>query len=112
MELTRTKIIQTLFPDSELQTKLIADWDKFNPNLQFELEQLLWDGYYAVYQIRLQENIQLMLKRAKEKKIPLDRNFYNQVQEQTEKNLETETLNVADNNDLSLVRQKIKKLLN
>jgi hypothetical protein len=111
MELTREKIIQILFTDSELKTKLLKEWDSFNPDLKFELEQLLWDGYYAIYQIRLQENLQLMLKQAKEKKIPLDRNFYNQVQEQTEKDLETETANITDSNELSLVRQKIENLL-
>lgn len=112
MELTREKIIQILFIDSELKTKLLKEWDNFNPDLQFELEQLLWDGYYAIYQIRLQENLQLMLKQAKEKKLTLDRDFYNQVQEQTEADLNQVNAKTVDNNDLSLIRQKIKNLIN
>ena len=111
MEITREKIIQILPLSPEIKTKLLEEWDSLTQDLKFELEQILWDGYYALYQMRLQENIQLVLKQAKNTHIALDKSFYDKVREQTEKEMEQEEEKAVDNQELSSIRQRIQGLL-
>ena len=111
MDLTRDRIINTIPLGTQLRQKLLNEWDKLSPDNQFTIENLLWDTYYSFYQMRLQENIQLMIKQSKEKHLALDNSFYDKVQAQTEKDMETETIETADDSEISAVRQKIQNLL-
>ena len=79
---------------------------------KFALEQYLWNTYYALYQLRLQENLQKGMLQAKENKESLDETFYKRIQAQTEKDMETETMETANDSEISAVRQKIQNLLN
>jgi len=80
--------------------------------LEIPLEQIIWDTYYALYQLRLQENMQKAMLLAKEDKESLDKDFYKRVQEQTEKEIEQEEVQLNEDKDLTSIRQKIQSLLN
>lgn len=80
--------------------------------MEIPLEQIIWDTYYALYQLRLQENMQKAMLLAKEDKESLDKDFYKRVQEQTEKEIEQEEVQLNEDKDLTSIRQKIQSLLN
>lgn len=111
MKLTSQNIIKILPLNQQLKQELLTGWDKLDLDQKFNLEQLIWDTYYALYQLRLQENLQLGMLRAKENKETLDQNFYKRIQVQTEKDLENEQLGDLTETELNDVRNKIQSIL-
>jgi len=111
MELTRERIIKMLPLGKELKDKLLNQWESLDKDTQFTVERLLWDTYYAIYQLRLQENIRLQMLDADKQKIPLGANFHDQIEIQTEKELEAEGEIESTSSEIDLVRTKLQNLL-
>jgi len=107
MDLTTERIISLLPLSQEEKTKLSEDYQVADAGVKFVLENTLWDAYYAYYQIRLQENLQLEFVKLKEGKVQPDAGFFARVREATEKQLEDEDKVDLDQNELSSVREKL-----
>ncbi|OGD83174.1 hypothetical protein A2165_04525 [Candidatus Curtissbacteria bacterium RBG_13_40_7] len=97
--------------EKNFQAKLIADFATLDPDKKFELEQLLWDTYEAIYKLKLEENLRLALSRVKETKEKLDEDFYSRVKQQTEHDMEVDFAKITASSDIAQVRTKLDLLL-
>lgn len=111
MKLTTQNIIKALPIEPALKQQVLEGWESMETSRKFALEQFIWDTYYALYQLRLQENLQQGMLRARENKETLDSSFYQRIQEQTEKDMEKEESVTQTQGELTQVREKLEALL-
>lgn len=111
MKMTTQNIIKMLPFQKEFQIKLIEQFDQLTADQKFALEQILWDTYEAIYKLKLQENLQLALLRAKNKQEKLDKDLYARAKKQTEKQMETDFVKNATDFDVSHTRAKLESII-
>lgn len=110
---TTTKTIVKMLPFSqEVKTTILEHFDALTPDQKFIIEDIVWNTYYALYKLKLEENLQLALLRAKNGQEKLDGDFYNRVEEQTEKEMQQEQVEIVENVDLSAARTAMEKIIN
>lgn len=111
MKITTLDIIKMLPFEKNFQVKLLEQFDKLTPDQKFALEQILWDTYEAIYKLKLQENLQLALFRAKKKQEKLDKDLYARAKQQTEKQMETDFLKNITGFEVSHTRAKLESIM-
>ena len=107
MKVTTKDIIRFLPFDEGFKEKLLKEFDSFEPAKKYQLEKALWETYDALYQTKLDENLQIALSFAKENKEKLDEGFYGRVRELTEREFENDTMSMAQESNFSAVRDKL-----
>ncbi|NMB84311.1 hypothetical protein GYA28_03400 [Candidatus Roizmanbacteria bacterium] len=110
--MTTKDIIKNLPLEDKTKNTLLEKFDTFTPDQKFDLEQVMWDAYEAIYNLKLQENLDLALLEAKENKESLDPEFYARVKVQTEKEMAKYLLGSTTEAELKNIRQKIQSLIN
>lgn len=111
MKITTQDIIKVL-PFEEDFKKVLADfYGKADADRKFNLEQMLWDTYFTYFQIRLDENIELAMEKAKDGQEKLDGDFYKRVRMETQKQIENESIKKVTSSDLDSVRAKLQSFL-
>lgn len=111
MKMATKDIIKVLPFDPEFKSKLLSDFDTLDPDQKFTIEQIVWDAYYALYQLKLEENLQLALARAGKNKESLDDTLYKRVREQTEQEMQEEYVKGTTQADLSATRDTIQSMI-
>ncbi|MBI2074504.1 MAG: hypothetical protein HYT83_01560 [Candidatus Levybacteria bacterium] len=111
MTITTKEIIKLLPFEDKFRLELLEKFDSLNPDQKFNMEQILWDAYFALYKLKLDENLQLAFLRAKENQEKLDKDFYKRVEEQTEKELSENTIEVTEEVDLEAARKAMEKII-
>jgi hypothetical protein len=107
-----TKDLIKIIPfDDDFKKKLYNQYDTLNPDQKYSIDRALWDTYDALYDIKLDENLQIALQKAKEGKEVLDTGLYKRVREQTERELRTAHATMATHVDLAETRRKLQELL-
>lgn len=114
MELTTEKLIQIIPLADDLRQDLRSRWEHMDPDEKFQVERILWDAYYEIYEMKLEINIQKKLAELGEEgsDVQLGPDFYQKVAEETEKEMHTDSLVKADSTELVDVRQKLEQLMN
>jgi hypothetical protein len=112
MQLTTVHIINILPLDEEFKKKLSEKLPSLSDETRYEVVETLWDAYYALYEIKLQENTDKAFLRAANNQERLDKDFYKRVQEQTEKDMLEGTQETVTEVDLSETRQKLEEIVN
>jgi len=107
MRLTTKDIIKTLPFASEFQKQLLEGFDSLDADKKFEIEQILWDSYDALFQIKLEENLELATIEAEVGNVALDQDFYKKAQEKTEKEMKSNFHEETKDMDLSAIREKL-----
>lgn len=111
MKLTTKDIIKYLPFEEEFKTKLLESWDTMEMDLKCTIEQVLWDAYDGMYDLKLKENIELGLIKAREKNEMPGPEFYKQIEAQTDKEMQSETYQKAGDAELSQVRSRLEALI-
>ena len=113
MELTTEKIIHILPLEDDVRKDLLAGWDTMDPDQKFEIERILWDAYYELYRIKRDKKIELKLAQLGEEgdTTELGPDFYKQVAEETEQELQKESMKSADQSELGTVRTKLEEIM-
>lgn len=111
MKVTTDNIIRFLPLDKPFKDYLLENFSKFNPDQRFNIEQLLWNTFEALYKLKLEEIFELAFLRAKNNQEKLDEDFYKRVRQQTDKEFENDFLNTTTDTELSSVRQKLESFL-
>ncbi|MBI4079168.1 MAG: hypothetical protein HY429_02630 [Candidatus Levybacteria bacterium] len=111
MQLTTKTIIKVLPLSDELKKTLLDNYDTLLPNQKFLVEDVAWNTYYALYKLRLQENMELALMRAQKNQEKLDDTFYQRVEQQTEKEMQSESLEKTETVDLSAARKAMEVIV-
>jgi|SRR3989344_5785961 len=107
MKITTKDIIRFLPFDDGFKEKLLKEFDGFEPAKKYQLEKVLWETYDALYQTKLDENLQVALAFAKENKEKLDEGFYGRVRELTEREFEADTMSQAQKSNFSSIRDRL-----
>ena len=110
MEITTEKIISMLPFEQEFKDKLIAQLSTMDADTKYKVEQMLWRAYFVLYEIRLESNLQKALSQAQEEGKPADRDLYQQVELQTEKEMVSSKFEEQTSTELEDVRQKLQQL--
>lgn len=108
---TTLDIIKMLPFEKSFQLKLLEQFDKLNPDQKFELEQMLWDTYDAIYELKLQENLDLALAKVKTHEETLDKDFYARAKRLTEEQMEGDLLKNTSGFDISNIRTKLESIV-
>jgi hypothetical protein len=109
---TTKDLIKILPLSKEFKATLLERFDSLLPYQKYRVENTLWDMYDSIYELRLQENMDLAFERAKQNKEKLDHEFYARVRKQTEMDLEKQSSTAATTVDLSNAREELEKLIN
>jgi transketolase len=108
---TTQDIIRIVPFQADFKSDLLGKYDTLTDDQRFAIERIVWDFYDALYEVRLQENMQVALERAKKNEEKLDHEFYNRVRAQTEKQLQEEFSKTETSIDLSGTREALAKIL-
>lgn len=111
MKITTKDIIKILPFDNEFKSELFNSFDRLDADKKFNLEQILWDAYSAFYELKLKENTQLALLRAKDNQEKLDHDFYKRVREKTDKEMEEEATTATTQFDLTRAKEELKVII-
>lgn len=112
MKITTKDIIKILPLDQEYKSRLLNNFDGFNADVKFEIEQLLWDAYAALYKLRLEENIKKAMVTLQNSQLTLGPDFYKTIQEQTAKEIEQSFYKTTTDTDLAHVRSRLEEVIN
>lgn len=110
-KITTKDIIKILPFDEQFKQELLSGFDNLDPDKKFNLEQKLWDTYDAFYELQLKKNMQLALMRARENQEKLDKDFYKRIREQTDKEMQSETVQSVEQVDLSTARKAMELIV-
>lgn len=105
MKMTTKTIIKILPIDKEVKDKFESEYDSFPQDKKYEADRMLWGYFDTLYALKLEENTQLLLLEAKEKKVKLDKNFYKKVREKTEKEIAELSIKSVDSASLEEARR-------
>lgn len=111
MDFTTKTIIQILPFEPEFKEQLLLAFDSMDPDRKITIERAVWDLYDAIYELKLQENIDIALQKALLNKEKLDPEFYKRVKKQTEIELLSSTATTVTQSDLTQAREKLEQLL-
>lgn len=111
MKITTKDIIKFLPFNNDFKNKLLEEFDSMELNKKFELEQMLWDAYDNLFELKVQEKMQVMIEKAKNKEIPLDQNIYRLAEKEAEKEMEAGFFKETTDTDLDAVRTRLEALM-
>lgn len=109
---TTQDIIKVLPFKDEFKETLLGKFDSLTDDQRFAIERVVWELYDAIYEARLDENMQLAFDRAKRNEEKLDHEFYSRVRKQTEDQLLKEFSKTETTVELSGAREELAKILN
>ncbi len=111
MTITTKDIIKILPFQEAFKIDFLEKFDTLPSDKKFSVEQILWDAYYALYRLKFDANISLAFERAKNNEETLDKDFYKRVEEQTEKEMETQALESTEKVDLESARKAMELIV-
>lgn len=111
MQITTFDIIKYLPFEEGFKKQLLENFDSLSLDQQLDIADCVWDVYDALCQMKIDENIELGLERAKNGEEKLDHDFYKRIKAQTEKELELDFVQQVGNVDLSETREALEKIL-
>lgn len=111
MKITTKGIIKILPFDEEYKTKLLNDFDSFDSDRKFNIEQALWDAYDNFFEIKLKENTALALLNVQKGLEEVDENFNKRIVEKTEKDMQEEAQKNVEQKDLDAARKAMEMIV-
>lgn len=111
MKITTEGIIKALPFDEAYRTELLQSLPTLDPDKKANVEQILWDTYFAFYKIKFDENMQLELGNMAQNNLPINDEFYARVTQKTEEDMLKEFVDTTISVDLTDARTKIDQIL-
>lgn len=109
--MTTKDIIKILPLEDASKNELLNEFDSLDSDQKFYIEQAIWDVYYEFFDLKMQANLEIALADAKEGQEKLDKEFYNRVREQTEKEMQAESTQTIEGADLAAARTAMEKII-
>lgn len=111
MQLSTKTIIKLLPFEEKFKTDLLDRFDTLSDDQKFNAEQLVWKAYAAMYDVLLQENIQVGLEEIKDGKEMMDEGFYQRMDERTTKQMETQGIQKTELVDMTTARHELEEIM-
>src|SRR5207302_2359918 len=110
METTTQNIIKMLPFDEDFKIQLLENFDIFTQDQKHEIENIVWNLYMKLHDLKLQENTLLAMERVKNNEEKIDEDFYTRIKEKTEKDMEQNLYAQTETVDLSAARAAMEKI--
>ncbi len=104
-------ILKILPFEEAFRNSLLDNFEKFSPDQQYAIEDIIWDTYDSLCKLKLEENIELALQKAKDGEENLNEGFYDRIKQQTEKELEESFTTAVAAVDLSETREALQDII-
>lgn len=88
MKIVTKDIIRILTFNDELKTQLLSEWDTYSEDKRLNLEEIIWDTYADLYQMRYDMNTDIAIQELSEGEQPLDTKFAERIRQQTDDEFE------------------------
>jgi hypothetical protein len=111
MTINTKNIIKMLPVEEKFKLDLLNEFDFYDPDTKFEVEQIIWRAFREYYKIRLDQNLQLAFVKAGNNQESFDPDFYKRIREQTEKEIEEESVKNVEAIDLSAARKAMEVIV-
>lgn len=111
MKIKTKDLIKVLPFDEAFKADLLGGYDNFDPDQKFNIDRILWNTYYALYDLKLEENTNLALLRAKDGQETLDKEFYKRVKEQTDQEMQGQVVETKQTVDLTEARKAMETII-
>lgn len=112
MKLTTKDILKILPFEENFKKNLLDNFDSLDQDQKFNIERLIWDTYDALFELKLEENLQIALLAAKNNQEKLNDELYARVEELTEREMQGNEFKLSTEVDLEQARQKLLTLIN
>lgn len=111
MTLTTKTIINFLPLPTDQKLELLEQYDLLPQEEKLRVSHLLWELYYDLYQLKIQENFDKLMAEADEKGEKTDGTFYKKVLQKTREETK-EQLSLSENSiDLSEARKSMEMII-
>lgn len=111
MTLTTKDIIKLLPLDKDFQEKLLNEFDGLNADQKFQVERVLWNAYDALYEARIEGNLDKQMAEVLKGQRNLNNDFYKEASQKADQQVELAQHEIAKNVDLTAVREKLESLI-
>ncbi len=111
MVLQTIDIIKILPFDEDFKKELLESFDSFDVNKRNSIEVLLWQTYFTLYDIKLQENLEIALEEAGRNQEKLDKGLYMRVKRLTNNEMNQVSAKDIKDMDLDTTRDKLAELV-
>lgn len=111
MQLTTANIIKVLPFEESFKHELLQELPVLSKGQVFTLDGILRNTFYALYDARLQENMQIALDKVAHNQEKLGEDFYARVQQQTMEELEEAGRDKIDSADLEAARRAMEQIV-
>ncbi len=111
MKLNTKTVIQSLPLDEKLKQNIFSKWDTMDQDLRYEIENVVWEAYFEIENLKVDEQVLENLNKAKAGEIPLNEEFYERAEHDAEEHKGEEIHQSADTVELAAVRQKLEQLM-
>lgn len=109
--MTTKDIIKILPFDEAFKTQLLGQYDTLDEDRKSVIVDMLWDAYGMLYDVKLQENMQIALAKADKGEQELDSTFYAKMVEQTEKEMQELSIEAVEGADLGAARTAMENII-
>ncbi len=111
MKLGTKDLIKILPFDDQFKKDILERYDFLDEDQKFNIQNVVWDTYNLLFDMKLQENIDLALQMAAQNQEKLDKDFYDRVKEVTEQEFSSGSFKSVEQMDLAQTREKLQEIL-
>ena len=110
MNLSTKEIIKILPLDENLKQELLEKYDTLDPRQKYKIDMVMWKGYYTLFKLKLDENLQKALKKV-ESGEESGESMYGRINQQTEQEMLSLTQKDVASFDLDATREKLQSVI-
>lgn len=111
MKLTTLDIIKMLPFEEDFKKDLVENFDKLTADQKFNIERIVWGGYDALYELKLQENLAIAFDEAGQNREKINSTLYERVRELTDNEMAHVGAEDIKSADLSEARDKLQEIV-
>jgi len=111
MKLNTKTVIQSLPLNEDLKKNILSKWDDMDQDLRYEIENLVWEAYFELENVKVDERLQENFQKAKKGEIPLNEDFYKNAFQEVVLVQDQKIHEQVDSAELAAVRQKLELLM-
>jgi hypothetical protein len=111
MKITTIDIIKMLPFEEDFKKDLVENFDNLTADQKFNIERIVWGAYDALYQLKLEENLQIAFSEMKHNREKVNKDFYNRVRDLTDNQMAQMGVEDIKEMDLDIAREKLAEIM-
>ena len=111
MKITTQQIVNMLPFEAKDRLDILEMLEGNDPDKKFNIEQMLWDAYYAMLELKEEENFQKSMAKALKNEENLNKDLFPKIEKESEEELQKEVVEQSEKADLSEARAAMEKII-